>query len=369
GSHLEPTQLGGLVTDQLARLCDVARLDRTDTETYVQTLATSLGTAAERSLALPPTTATLLSDDHTPVEYSLAFLPGATPALRVLVEPGWDSGDLAENGRAGLRAIRAMADRWNFSTDQLDLLEDLFFPVAPAGPFALWCALELRPGGVPGVKVYLNPAARGRDRRAETLREALDRLGHRQAFAALPPADDYPFLALDLGEWAAPRVKVYCTHESLSAQEAGEYSRLAAADGRDQTTDFFHAVAGTDAGGTGQPSTRRALTCHSFTDTVTGRPSGFTLHMPVRSYVEHDGRARDRAADVLRRYGMDNDALDRALAAVTPRPLDDGVGLVAYVALVHQLGRDPRVTVYVSSEAYAVQPPRTALATGPGIGR
>lgn len=364
-SRLEPAQLGGLVTGQLARLCEVVRLDRADTETYVEVLADSLGPAAERSLALPPPSPTLLSDDHTPVEYSLAFLPGSTPALRVLLEPGCGSGDLAANGRTGLRVIREMADRWNFSTDQLDRLEDLFFPAAPAGAFALWCALELRPGGVPAVKVYLSPAANGRDRRAETVREALARLGHRQAFDALPPADDFPFVALDLGAWQAPRVKVYCTHESLAAEQAGAYSRLAPDEGRDQTTGFFHTIAGTGDDGAGGaadgargPLTRRALTCHSFTETATGLPSGFTLHMPVRTYVEHDGQARERAVAVLRRYGMDSAALDRALAAVTSRPLSDGVGLVAYVALVHQRGQAPRVTVYVSSEAYEVQPPR-----------
>ncbi|WP_435179426.1 tryptophan dimethylallyltransferase family protein [Actinacidiphila sp. bgisy145] len=354
--------MGGLVTDQLARLCDIAQLDRTDTETYVQVLAASLGPAATRSLALPPPAPTLLSDDHTPVEYSLAFLPGATPALRVLVEPGCESGDLAENGRTGLRAIRAMAERWDFSTAQLDLLEDLFLPDHPAGPFALWCALELRPGGVPGVKVYLNPAANGPDRRAATLREALRRLGHHQAFDALPPADDHPFLALDLGEWAAPRVKVYCTHDRLTAEQAGRYSRLAPAEGRDQAAEFFDAIAGVEEHGS---PTRRALTCYSFTDTATGRPSGFTLHMPVRAYVGHDGAARDRTVRMLERYGMDAGALDRALAAVTSRRLADGVGLVAYVALVHQDGRAPRITVYVSAEAYRVQPPRPAAAASP----
>lgn len=378
-SRLEPAQLGGLVTGQLARLCDVARLDRADTETYVEVLADSLGPVAERSLALPPPTPTLLSDDHTPVEYSLAFLPGTTPALRVLVEPGCGGGDLAANGRIGLRVIREMAERWNFSTDQLDRLEDLFFPAVPAGAFALWCALELRPGGVPGVKVYLSPAANGWDRRAETVREALGRLGHREAYDALPQADDFPFVALDLGAWRAPRVKVYCTHDRLSAEQAGVLSRLAPDEGRDQATGFFRTVAGRadndGAGGEGggdgdrEALIRRALTCHSFTETATGRPSGFTLHLPVRSYVEHDGQARERAVAVLRRYGMDSAALDRALAAVTSRPLDEGVGLVAYLALVHQQGQAPRVTVYVSSEAYEVRPPRVPTGAGHGAGR
>jgi hypothetical protein len=33
------------------------------------------------------------------------------------------------------------------------------------------------------------------------------------------------------------------------------------------------------------------------------------------------------------------------------------VGLIAYLALAHQRDRAPRVTAYLSSEAYAVRPP------------
>ena len=102
---------------------------------------------------------------------------------------------------------------------------------------------------------------------------------------------------------------------------------------------------------------RPALTCHAFTGTETGRPSGFTLHIPVRHYARHDGEALARATTLLGRYGMDTVPLWRALAAVTSRRPEDGVGLLAYLALAHQQGRPPRVTAYISSEAYHVRPP------------
>ncbi|AUA13273.1 tryptophan dimethylallyltransferase family protein [Streptomyces malaysiensis] len=364
--------LGDLATGQLTQLCQVAGLSEADTAAYRGVLIESLGASAGRPLALPPPSRTFLSDDHSPVEFSLAFLPGRAPDLRVLVEPGCSSGDdLAENGRAGLQAIHAMADRWGFSTNQLDRLEDLFFPGSPQGPLALWCALELRPGGVPGVKVYLNPSANGADRAAETIREALARLGHRQAFDSLPRAEGFPFFALDLGDWDAPRVKVYLKHPGLSPTEAGSLARMTPAPGREGLEEFFRTVGdlpapgelGADDEGTDRLTGRPALTCHSFTETASGLPSGYTLHVPVRDYVRHDGEARERAVAVLRGNGMDSTALDRALAAVSPRPLGDGVGLIAYLALVHQRGRPLRVTVYVSSEAYETRPPRETLPT------
>lgn len=245
GGKISGTQpLGGYVADQLLRLCEVVGLERSDAEIYARVLTDSLGPVAERPLDQPPLYPSFLSDDHTPVEYSLAFLPDAPPTLRVLLEPGYRAQGFAENGRTGLRTVRAMAERWGFATGQLDRLEDLFFPSAPEGPLALWLALELRPGGVPKVKIYLNPAASGADRAAETVREALDRLGHRQAFDALPRADGYPFLALDLGDWDTPRVKVYVTHRNLLAADAGNLSRTAPGPRPETVREFLRVAAG-----------------------------------------------------------------------------------------------------------------------------
>ncbi|MGW7454545.1 tryptophan dimethylallyltransferase family protein [Streptomyces sp. NPDC054787] len=372
--------LGGHAARQVLRLCESAGLSGADSAEYARTLLTVLGPVAERSLGLPPDDSSFLSDDHTPVEFSLAFVPDGEPTLRVLLEPGYGAGSLAENGRTGLRAVREMAQRWGFDTKRLDELEDLFFPPSPQGPLALWCALELVPGGVPKVKVYLNPAASGQERSADTVREALRRLGHRQAFAALPEGDRHLFFALDLGHWDEPRVKVYLAHHDLSAAEAAGLSRLDGGPGPGEVTSFFRMAAGhgteadadaddtdadTDAayGAQGPRLVRRPFqSCHAFTETATGRPSGFTLYIPVRDYARDDGEALDRAVAVLGRHGMDAAPLVRSLSAVTARPLQDGVGLIAYLGLAHQRGRPPRVTAYISSEAYEVRPPAAAPA-------
>ncbi|MFF2661686.1 tryptophan dimethylallyltransferase family protein [Kitasatospora sp. NPDC058032] len=348
--------LGEFTSGQLQRLCAVAGLGPEDARTYADVLTGELGPEAGRRLDLPPSGRTFLSDDHTPVEYSLAFRPDGPPDLRVLLEPGCGAGTLEENGRAGLAAVHAMSRRWGFGTACLDKLEELLLPPSPQGPLALWCALELRPGGVPRVKVYLNPAARGASRAGATVREALERIGHHWAFEGLPEGDGYPFLALDLGDWELPRVKVYVRHSGLSAAEVGELSRMPDGPPAAELREFAAAAAGTgraDARFSGLP----VLSCHSFTDPADDLPSGFTLHVPVRDYVRHDGEALDRAVDLLSRNGMDPDPLLRALPALTGRRPRDGVGMIAYLALAHQRGRPPRITAYLSAEAYAVRPP------------
>ncbi|MFJ3582092.1 DMATS family aromatic prenyltransferase [Streptomyces sp. NPDC090127] len=361
--------LGAHTARQALRLCEAAELSGADSAEYARTLLAALGPVGERSLRLPPPDASFLSDDHTPVEFSLACTPDGRPTLRVLLEPGCGAADLAANGRTGLRAVRAMARRWGFDTSRLDELEDLFLPPDPQGPLALWCALELVPGGVPKVKVYLNPAASGQERSAATVREALRRLGHRRAFASLPEGDRHLFFALDLGDWDEPRVKVYLAHHDLSAAEAARLSRVDGGPGPAEIASFFRMAAGHDVEGAGAAAgpdprldRRPVQSCHAFTETASGRPSGFTLYVPVRDYARHDGESLDRAVAVLRRHGMDPAPLRRSLAAVTSRRLRDGVGLIAYLGLAHQEGRPPRVTTYLSSEAYEVRPPATPAA-------
>lgn len=355
--------LGALTVGQLLRLSDVAGLTAADAAGYAAVLVKALGPAAMRPLDQAPPSRTFLSDDHTPVEFSLSYLPDRPPALRVLVEPGCAEPDLAANGRTGLAAVREMARTWGFGTDQLDAVQDLFFPEGPQGPLALWIALELRPGGTPAVKAYLNPSARGAHRAAGTVREALRRLGHSRAFGELPAADGYPFLALDLGDWATPRVKVYLRHDHLTAARAGNLPRTGSGASAVQAEEFLALAAGFDTAFEGRgrhvPLTGRpGLSCHAFTEEGTGRPSGFTLHIPVRDYVRHDGEALARADRALRRYGMDPAPLHRAVDTLTSRRPEDGTGLIAYLALVHQQGRPARVTTYLSAEAYAVRPPR-----------
>ncbi|WP_167150980.1 tryptophan dimethylallyltransferase family protein [Streptomyces sp. MBT27] len=362
------TTLGDHVLGQLRRLGATVGLSERDTELYGQVLIESLAGAAHRPLSLPPASSGFLSDDHTPVEFSLAATPDTAPALRVLVEPGCAHSDMADSGRAGLAVIRAMGARWGFDTGQLDSLADLFLPAAAQGPLALWYALDLRAGGVPGVKVYLNPSASGPENAARTVREALRRLGYGRAFEQLPQAAGYPFLALDLGAWTSPRVKVYVSHLGMSADDACGLSRTSGAAAADIRY-FFHAASGSLAPSeSGADDTLRlvrrpALTCHSFTE-GDSEPSGFTLHIPVRDYVRDDEEALARATALLTRAGMDPTVLNRSLVALTQRSLSDGVGLIAYLALVYERNRPPRLTAYLSSEAYRVRPPQEQYPRG-----
>ncbi|MBX9364702.1 hypothetical protein K4G64_26750 [Streptomyces sp. WAC04114] len=116
-----------------------------------------LGPAAHRPLGAGPPSRSFVCDDHSPAEFSLAFSAGSPVSLRLLVEPGCSASTLEENGRLRRRALEALAARRDFSTEPVRRVEDLFFPSAMHGLFALWCAMELRQDRPAGLKVYVNP--------------------------------------------------------------------------------------------------------------------------------------------------------------------------------------------------------------------
>ncbi|RSS97864.1 prenyltransferase [Streptomyces sp. WAC02707] len=362
------------LTGQLQRLLDAADVTCSWARDAVRLLPGLLGPVAGRPLDAGPPSPSFVSDDHSPAELSVSFASDGVPTVRVLVEPGCGARTVADSGRAGLRALHRMASCWNVDAEPVARVKDLFLPAAARGPFSLWCALDLRRSGPPGVKVYLNPEAHSGDRAAEVVEEALTRFGFGPAWPALtaqaaswcPDRGRLLFFALDLGHWQEPRVKLYIAHQGFSVEEAEAVAGLLPGGTPQRVGDFCRTV----GGGARRFDRLPLVSCLSFTRRDRERPSGHTLHVPVRDYARDDCVARDRAAAVLGAHGGGGTALlDKALAAMTPRRLSDGVGLISYVSLARSTTGPPRVTVYLSPEAYAIHPPHdlprdTALGEG-----
>lgn len=355
------------LSGQLARLSEVAGLDP---GTPLDLLTRILGTAGPRPLSEPPGWPSDVADDHTPVEYSLAFNRGEPPTLRILAEALGSPPDPRTNLAAGHRFLDEQARRFGLSTSRLEQVRDLFNTDRPQGEFALWHSLVFRHRRPPEFKVYLNPEVHGVDRAPGLVAEALHRLGLGRSYRnlldhgvrpdELGRRDRLTFFALDLHDGPHTRVKLYLSHHGAQVRDV--IRAAGAVDGVDgaEIADFC-AVAG---GRTGPFDGRPLVGSYTFTGDA-DRPVGYSLYVPIRSYVSDDEEARDRVATLLTRYGFDSAQLDRAIAAVTPRPLRDGVGLIAHVSL--RLGPPrPGVTVYLSAEAYRVSPPRPRHLRTPG---
>ncbi|WP_159771049.1 tryptophan dimethylallyltransferase family protein [Streptomyces sp. HM190] len=362
--HRPTVTLGEHLGRQLSGVCDAVGVGLPDGGS-TRSLLDLLGPSAGRPPTAGPPSPSFVSDDHCPAEFSVSFPTADAPTVRVVVEPGCAARSFAESGRVGRRALEVLAERWGFPTGPVDRVADLFFPATAQGPFALWCAMDLRRNRPPGVKVYVNPACHGRGLSPEVTEEALARFGFGRAWPALlehaasrgPDHDEFLFFAMDVGDWQTRRVKVYVAHRDFSASGVQAVSRLLPGGRARRLGEFCRTVGGTESFGR-----RPLVSCLSFTEGDRERPSGYTVHVPVRDYARDDQVTRNRAATILRRYGMDTDALDRALAAMTRRDASEGVGLISYVSLVQSTRLPPRLTVYLAPEFYEVRPPREPAA-------
>lgn len=351
----QPRSLGSHVSGQLRALCAATGLAEHIPSARLADVL--LGPGGSRPLRAPACWPSEVSDDHTPAELSVEFGQPGRPTLRLLTEPIAERPGGSTNARAALHAVNWLADRLGYPLDQFDAVRRLFLPADPQG-FALWLALLLRPGSDPKFKVYFNPAVRGRGLAPRLVAGALARLGYGQAYPAIADralqrrGDHFSFFSLDLGAEPA-RVKVYVAHHAARTRSLELAASVVAGADAGAIGDFCRLAGGASGPFAGRP----VHSAYSLTPGDVGRPRGYTLYFPIRDYVTDDAVARARVQALMACHGHDPAMLDRAISAVTKRPLEQGTGLIAYVSL--RLGAvRPGLTVYLSSEAYQAQPAR-----------
>jgi DMATS type aromatic prenyltransferase len=326
-------------------------------------LSESLGPGGYRPLSTTPAWASGVADDNTPFEFSTAFAAGEPTTVRVLVEPtALDPSPMA-NMDAAVDVLESLARRHDLPLDRFDAVRDLFLPSDPRGEFSLWFSLVFRKDVPPAIKVYLNPEVRGQAEAPLLVGEGLARLGYGAGHATIVEharrrdegLDRYSFFALDLNDSPGARVKVYLSHQDATAEDAATAARGA----RDVDADSVHDFCVMSGGQPGPYAERPLVSSYTFLPGDVDRPRGFSLYMPVRTYVTDDVEARERVLAVLDHHRVDPTPFEDALATVARRPLADGVGLIAHVSLRAGAPR-PGVTVYLSSEAYDKASPRVA---------
>ncbi|MCP3802522.1 tryptophan dimethylallyltransferase [Allokutzneria sp. A3M-2-11 16] len=320
-----------------------------------------LGPGGYNSISDDPRWGSDVSDDRTPFEFSVAFDSDGTPTIRILIEPTAEHPSNLANMEVSKRILQALSNRLDFSLDQFTAIQDLFLPEDPQGKFAMWYSLVLRPNTPPSFKLYFNPEVRGHCNAPALVREGFQRLGFPAAYETVlrhagrrgHHLDSYSFFTLDLRQHVRPRVKVYVSHHMAEEPTVRRAAEAVPNADPDQVVEFCR-VSG---GGTGLFAHRPLISSYSFVEGDTDRPSVYTLYVPIRDYVNNDEEARNRAAELMTRMDLDPALLDRALEAVARRPLTEGVGMIPHLSL--RLGwPKPGFTVYLSTEAFAVCPPR-----------
>jgi DMATS type aromatic prenyltransferase len=292
----------------------------------------------------------VIGDDHSPFEYSIALGPDTTE-LRLLFEAQGREPSLSANRSAALSFNERLAP-YGASLARFDRIRDLFLPENPQGPFTLWHAVTFG-GGQPDFKVYLNPFARGPAHAWGIVTEALTRLGLGNVVTTLKAAanrggvlDQPNYFSLDLSRAASARVKVYLRHPDATAAELEQAFSHAPRHRAGDVSAFCSSMIGHVGPFTSKPAT----SCFSFVE-GSDQPLAATLHLPVAHYLDNDASVRRRVLAYLEANRLSAETYDRALAAMASRPLDQTRGVQSYASYRRE-STGIRVNVYLSPELF-----------------
>jgi hypothetical protein len=296
-----------------------------------------------------PAWQTDITDDGTPFEFSVAF-GGAAPQVRLLVESQQDPIGHLSSWCAGLRLNERLRSIAGVDLERFERIRELFVPGERATRFEMWHAAGLDPDGSPSFKLYLNPQVLGPQLAKGIVSEALKRLSLDEAWRFLSTRargdgerNSFIYFSLDLSSAKTARVKVYVAHERATAKDIEAALEGCADQGPGDATRWLSGLLGSLGPFEGRP----LLTCFAFCSS--GAPPRATLHVPVRSYLQSDAEAVERAGKFLQLQQAK--ALRSAVSQVCARPLEHGCGALTYVSF-KRLRRDTCISAYIAPEAY-----------------
>lgn len=303
-----------------------------------------------------------VTDDCTPIEFSTSFDANGV-RVRFLIEAQDDPASAATYWAAGERLSAHLAATHNVVLEPMSAIGDLFAPADPNVLVAIWHSLEFRQDGSPLCKVYLNPAARGRDSARSLVVAALDRLGFGRAsrtlLELLRDGDVITHLALDLVAADEARVKVYARHFRATP---ADLDRRADAVGADAGLDFTE-VCDLICPGADVLSQRPVMTCYHLTAADPSAPAAMTLYLPLFPYASTDRIASERIAALLSRAGFDDMAYRRIADDLIATRTAGGDSLHTYIAYKRGAGgsRKDQATAYFNPSLFQPRYGRLAL--------
>ncbi len=335
---------------QLAQLCAVLGIQTREAEIF-DFMHLLLGPQAGREVTTQRFPS-FVCDDHSPFEFSLC-IDGRGTQLRVMMETIGEEPTLASTQAASVAMTATLAKRLKLPLARLRLIEDLFIADHPHGPFARWHALEFHRDRPPSVKLYLNPQIRDPSQGAAVIEEALSRLGLAHAWADVRRRarrgddDEFKYFSLDLDDGPTARVKVYVRHHRLSCAELESYFAQTREYTPGAATDFCRAMLGPAERFDGKP----VITCLAWADP--SQPPKPTLHAPIAGYVADDAESRSRIVAFMTGKGLPTASYEGVLAALGPAATHPPSTPIQSYASVRWDAGGPRMTVYMSPNAYA----------------
>jgi DMATS type aromatic prenyltransferase len=307
----------------------------------------------DREIPSKPAYRSLLSDDNSPYEFSVAFGPDGSE-VRLLLEAQADKPSLKANQLSARALTQKIASIFPVGTERLAAISDLFLPSDPQGQFSYWHAVVFGKKYKPKFKVYLNPQVRGKANADKLVSEALERLGLPGAAKLLrervawrgPALDELNYFSLDLSDKGYARVKVYLCHRDATAADLERSFEAAPSHERGDIAEYCMQIVGH-----GGPFSRKPISsCFSFVE-GSEIPTSATFHLPVAFYGNDDETIKGRVAKFMREHNLPADSYAAVLSRFSSRPPSLGTGTQSYASFRRDPS-GPRITIYLSPELF-----------------
>ncbi|GIG88152.1 hypothetical protein [Plantactinospora endophytica] len=313
--------------------CDALGVPAGQATRTVRELRELLPAWADERIGDEPRQPSFVAADGFPAEMSLNW-SGGRPELRILF-------DCLSDADSVRPALAATSRRFEQVSE--------VFAAAP-----LWYSMAWRPPGPAAYKAYFGLYAWPAEQRSAALGQAMERLGMAEAWddtRRRVDGDDQggrreiEFLGLDLTDTAESRAKVYYRNHGAGIRELDRMASVALAHNTDEALAAYQTLTGAPVDG-GQ----EALTCLAFRSGL-GRAAESTTYLRMPSLTSSDQEAVDRAADLLRRAGVDPGPLHAVAAALAPTSLAESQGLLELVS--YRAARRPGdITTYFRFPVY-----------------
>ena len=321
---------------------------------FLDDLFPVLGTDARSIAATPRWSA--IGDDASPFEWSIVL--GSATDVRLLVEAQSDPASPHTYWQSATALTQWCAEQLSSEIGRLQRLVDLYEPTDSQAYFACWHGFEfpdiradpLRP---PRVKIYLNPAAQGRNGARDVINQTLTRLGFVAARDAL--ADVFASFvpvhcSIDLRDGPNARVKLYLRVFDRTQMEFLYRSGASAAPGDIERL----------CRSLGLPARwRRPGYCVlHYVDAKDAIPTRTVVNLPVRDLLGDDESTADVLSAWLADEGLDPRPYRAVLTSLrrldAPASASRSTGRHSYVSFQRDAGKS-RVTLYFGAKAFAAR--------------
>lgn len=338
----------------------------------VDKLGAFLGQLTVLQLPSKPAWPSFVTDDHTPIEFSITFSTGKRPVVRMVGEPLpqyiKDSLSMADIVNTAEEFYAQAKAQNSFNWTVYEKLKHLYMVPAEnaSGPFYACFGVDLQPMSDMLYKIYFNPQVEGPTKAVEKICAAFNLLDmdcapllDLQKKMRLPDSA-FEFLSFDLND--DPRLKIYIRVMEFSWEVVESLISKSQESSTENAKTFWDHFCSMVNGILTPRTVERATTTKGISITMEYNIKaksliGIKCHFPLRYYYHNDEILGKEVQKYLTTHKFVNsENYFDTLTKLSSRKLSARTGMQTVVSTSQKLSGEREVTIYLSPEFYSTYP-------------